>query len=146
MERRCGEVVRRLIAENRLAAVHDVSDGGLLVAIAEMALAGGIGASIYNSTLWHDDTGRLFGEGQGRFVVTLRADEDRDYFEQKIEEIQRLCDEAGVECHTAGLTMGQSLEIYTGGELKGPKVTLADLRAAHEGFFPKLMGADAALA
>src|SRR5687768_7966779 len=46
MERRHGEAVRSLIAEDLVSAVHDLSDGGLLVALAEMALAGGRGAEL----------------------------------------------------------------------------------------------------
>ena len=45
-ERRNGDFVRALIAEGTATAVHDVSDGGLLVAVAEMAMASGIGAEL----------------------------------------------------------------------------------------------------
>src|SRR5690349_372271 len=45
-ERKLGTAIRQLISAGKLTAVHDVSDGGLLVAIAEMALAGNVGASI----------------------------------------------------------------------------------------------------
>src|SRR6202012_2858455 len=45
-ERKIGDVVRKLIEDGRIDTVHDVSDGGLLVALAEMALAGNIGADV----------------------------------------------------------------------------------------------------
>src|SRR3546814_2742750 len=45
-EKANGDLVRRLIAEGKVTAVHDVSDGGLLIAVAEMALAGHIGAPL----------------------------------------------------------------------------------------------------
>ena len=45
-ERRAGELVRALIADGMVSAVHDCSDGGAAVAIAEMALAGGIGLTL----------------------------------------------------------------------------------------------------
>src|SRR5258708_37200483 len=45
-ERRNGDAVRAEILAGRVSACHDVSDGGLLVALAEMAMAGGIGASV----------------------------------------------------------------------------------------------------
>ena len=45
-ERRNGEFVASLIRERQVSAVHDLSDGGLAVALAEMAIAGGIGATI----------------------------------------------------------------------------------------------------
>ena len=46
-ERRAGDFVRGLIDDKFVTAVHDLSDGGLLVAVAEMALASGIGAKVY---------------------------------------------------------------------------------------------------
>ncbi len=45
-ERENGDIVRALIGEGLVTGVHDVSDGGLLVAIAEMAIASGIGAAL----------------------------------------------------------------------------------------------------
>jgi len=69
-ERRHGEFVRELIADGRVSAVHDVADGGLLVALAEMAMASGIGCAV-EATI---DTAGAFGEDQSRYLVTTRAD------------------------------------------------------------------------
>jgi phosphoribosylformylglycinamidine (FGAM) synthase-like enzyme len=68
-ERRHGEFVRSLIRDGLVTAVHDVSDGGLLVALAEMAMAGRIGAvlQIIPGTPTH---AFWFGEDQARYVVT----------------------------------------------------------------------------
>ena len=65
-ERANGELVRDLIAQGKLTAVHDLSDGGLLVALAEMAMASGLGCSL-DITL---NTAQAFGEDQSRYVVT----------------------------------------------------------------------------
>ncbi|WP_313808944.1 phosphoribosylformylglycinamidine synthase subunit PurL [Sphingobium sp.] len=65
-ERAHGEAVRALIAEGKVNAVHDISDGGLLVAVAEMALAGGIGVELSIALT----TASAFGEDQGRYIVT----------------------------------------------------------------------------
>ncbi|WDF71669.1 phosphoribosylformylglycinamidine synthase subunit PurL [Novosphingobium sp. KACC 22771] len=70
LERRNGETVRQLIADGVATAVHDISDGGLLVALAEMAMAGGIGARL-DVTL---NTAQAFGEDQSRYVVTTAGD------------------------------------------------------------------------
>jgi phosphoribosylformylglycinamidine synthase len=59
-----------LIAAGRVSAVHDVSDGGLAVALAEMAIAGGIGATIDAAAVEGEPHGFFFGEDQGRYVVT----------------------------------------------------------------------------
>lgn len=69
VEKRLGELVRELIAEGRITAAHDVSDGGPLVAIAEMAMAGGIGAELAMPDS-EKMTAALFGEDQGRMLVT----------------------------------------------------------------------------
>ena len=70
------------------------------------------------------DAERAFAEDQGRYVVTAPAG--------------TLDGQEGV--HPVGRTGGDSLILVSG------KVSLADLRVAHEGFFPRLMGADSALA
>jgi phosphoribosylformylglycinamidine synthase subunit PurL len=70
-ERRHGDFVRGLIRSGMVTAVHDVSDGGLLIAVAEMAMASGIGAvleapsGIPPHAFW-------FGEDQARYVVTAK--------------------------------------------------------------------------
>ncbi|HWV12259.1 MAG TPA: phosphoribosylformylglycinamidine synthase subunit PurL, partial [Sphingobium sp.] len=71
-ERAHGEAVRALIADGKVSAVHDISDGGLLVAIAEMALASGKGAKLDLELT----TAKAFGEDQGRYVVTAAAGVD----------------------------------------------------------------------
>ncbi|MGC2125057.1 MAG: phosphoribosylformylglycinamidine synthase subunit PurL, partial [Xanthobacteraceae bacterium] len=70
-ERRHGDFVRDLIRDGRVTAVHDVSDGGVLVALAEMAMPSGVGAVLEAPSklpahaFW-------FGEDQGRYVVTAK--------------------------------------------------------------------------
>ncbi|MEJ6009165.1 phosphoribosylformylglycinamidine synthase subunit PurL [Novosphingobium aquae] len=66
VERANGEKVRALIGEGKITAVHDISDGGLIVALAEMALAGGIGSEITDQL----GTAGAFGEDQSRYIVT----------------------------------------------------------------------------
>ena len=65
-EKAHGEAVRGLIANGTATAVHDISDGGLAVALAEMALAGDVGATL-DVTL---DAASAFGEDQGRYLIT----------------------------------------------------------------------------
>ena len=63
--------MRAQILAGAVRACHDVSDGGLLVAVAEMALAGGIGVRL--STGPRDIPGHAFwfGEDQGRYVLAV---------------------------------------------------------------------------
>ncbi len=119
-ERSVGEFVRRLIADDKVTAVHDVSDGGLLVAVAEMALAGGIGATLEQI----GDHATAFGEDQGRYVVTSRNPET--------------IRAAGLPMTRIGTTGGDAI---IGA---GRTVSLGELRRAHEAFFPNLMGRELA--
>ncbi|MEM8826807.1 MAG: phosphoribosylformylglycinamidine synthase subunit PurL, partial [Pseudomonadota bacterium] len=67
-EKAVGDYIRGLIADGSVTAVHDVSDGGLLAAVTEMALAGGRGARL--AALTHAEA---FGEDQARYIVTAPA-------------------------------------------------------------------------
>ena len=107
-ERARAEAVRWFVETGKANAVHDISDGGLLVALAEMALAGGIGCTLAVDL----DAASAFGEDQGRYVIAAPAGQ----FLENAVEIGRV----------------------GGGTVAG--IPLADLRAAHEGFFPALMG------
>jgi phosphoribosylformylglycinamidine synthase len=127
IERRNGEFVRDLIAAGFVTAVHDISDGGLLVALTEMALAGGIGAEVQT---FGDAARDAFSEDQGRYVVTVSANDNR---------VQQLAKDAGVTCDWIGKTSGDRLIWRGEQEQVEADIPLADLRAAHEGFFPALM-------
>jgi len=113
-ERRHGEFVRELIADGRVTAVHDVSDGGLLVALTEMAMASGIGCEIDLA-----DTGQAFGEDQGRYVVTARG----------AEEISA----KGIAVTRIGMTAGTSVKTASF------DIPVKTLREANERFFKDWM-------
>ncbi len=123
-ERRNGDFVRALIAEGAVTAVHDVSDGGLVVALAEMAMASGIGAEldappIPAHAFW-------FGEDQARYVVT--ADPG------KAGRILDRAKAAGIPVREIGTTGGDALTLA--GERPVP---IAKLRDTFEGWFPAFM-------
>ena len=123
-ERRNGDFVRRLIEEGRVDTVHDCSDGGLLVALAEMTMAGGMGAAIETA----HTIPALFGEDQGRYVLAVApAEAVRILAEAK---------QSGVPAQTLGQVGGNAL--------KGPSIEplpIAALRATHEKWFPAYMSA-----
>ncbi|MEO7602288.1 MAG: phosphoribosylformylglycinamidine synthase subunit PurL, partial [Sphingomicrobium sp.] len=129
-ERRAGEAVRSLIKEGHVTAAHDVSDGGIAVTLAEMALASGIGASITLESYPGRGTEMFFGEDQAVYVVTCKS---ADSITQLVERLN----EFGVVGEHIGETGGSVLELS---DMNSTSVVpLADLRAAHEGFFPALM-------
>ncbi|MFQ3664891.1 MAG: phosphoribosylformylglycinamidine synthase subunit PurL [Sphingomonadaceae bacterium] len=118
-ERAAGDWVRKAIADGILTAVHDVSDGGLLVAIAEMALPRGIGASLVPDPAL-DAAGWAFGEDQGRYVVTTRAGTSLP--------------DCPVPLRRIGTTGGPAIRVEGHGAMD-----LGALNATHTAFFPALM-------
>jgi phosphoribosylformylglycinamidine synthase len=128
-ERRNGAFVRQQIATGALTAVHDIADGGLAVTVAEMALAGGIGAMIAVPTT-NGKCRAFFAEDQGLYVATVADAQLMDFL--------TAADRAGVEVARIGRTIvGRLIFECTDND---HALTLDELRAAHEGFFPKLMG------
>ena len=141
---RAGEMIRQLIDEGLLTAVHDVSDGGLAVAVTEMALAGNLGIHLdpYGPPGGGTLEDFLFGEGQSAYVVTVQTNDVA----------QRICgrvEGAGLDFSYLGEVMDERrIQIGDNPGSSGniANIPLAELRAAHEGFLPRLMGADGALA
>jgi phosphoribosylformylglycinamidine synthase len=134
-ERRVGDYVRAHIESGCLTAVHDVADGGVAVAVAEMALAGGIGALLYPIEP-HGVAGSFFAEDQGLYVATVRDRSLLDFLAGATA--------SGIEVDAIGRTVGSRIifELKQGDYV----VTLEDLRRAHESFFPRLMGKELAVA
>ncbi len=140
IEKRICAFVRELINSRRVSAAHDVSDGGIAIALAEMALAGGVGAAIGHGIGFYEwgarsaSAGFAFGEDQGRFLVTVPASE----FQQVIADAQN----AGIGAVKIAGTWGDDLRFLSDDKIVESHVSLAALRAAHESFFPKLMGSE----
>ena len=122
-EKKIGEFVRTIIEDGHADTIHDVSDGGLLVAIAEMALAGNIGAEIEASS----DISFLFGEDQARYIMAAP--------ERVIARTMEAAKTLGVPCLLLGRACGDKIAVKGAGAL-----ALAELKKAHEGWFPAYMG------
>jgi phosphoribosylformylglycinamidine synthase subunit PurL len=122
-EKRHGDFVRSLIRDGLVTAAHDISDGGLLVALAEMAMASGIGVVLEGSSalpahaFW-------FGEDQGRYVVTGK---NADLIAQRAKA-------AGVPLTRLGATGGKVLAIS--GERP---IAVAQLKESFESWLPAYM-------
>ena len=124
-ERRAGDFVRRLIRDGVATAVHDLSDGGLALALAEMAMASGIGA-IVSQLDGAGLAGQFFGEDQGRYLVTVRREAVEDVMEQS--------SALAVFAPWIGMTGGTALKL---GEARA--ISILHLRKAHESWFPEFM-------
>ena len=125
-ERETGDFVRRLVETGMTATVHDVSDGGLLVALAEMALAGRRGIR-YVPASGLSSHASAFGEDQGRYLLA--------FTEGSAERVIKDAGAAGVPARIAAYIEGD--EIVISGE---DKLSLSSLRKAHEEWLPKFMG------
>ena len=126
-EIKAGNLVRSLIRERKVHAVHDVSDGGLLVAIAEMALAGSIGVQLFPYEGRLPAHAAWFGEDQGRYVL----ESDPELAEEIVERARLLALPARVVGRVGGGALTLKDEIA---------LTLAELRMAHEAWLPGCMG------
>jgi phosphoribosylformylglycinamidine synthase len=122
-EKQAGHYVLSLIRSGRVNSVHDLSDGGLALALAESSIKGSTGASIQAISLSTPST--WFGEDQGRYIVTTSP-----------QEAEKIVADAPVSAVIIGTTGGDTLTL---GNAK--PISIKDLRDAHEGWFPAFMGA-----
>jgi phosphoribosylformylglycinamidine synthase subunit PurL len=124
VERKNGDFVRSLIEQGRITTCHDISGGGLGVALAEMSMASGIGVSINvpeNSPVLH---GWLFGEDQARYIIATN-EADTVLSDAKA---------ADVIAEKIGKTGGKQLTV-------GEQATISveDLAAGHQSWLPEFM-------
>jgi phosphoribosylformylglycinamidine synthase II len=123
-ERALADVLVTAAGRGLLIAAHDLSDGGLAVALAESCLAGGTGCTI---TLPADPATFLLSESAARAVVAVRPGAEA--------ELASLCTEAGVPAVTLGETGGSALTVR--GLFEVPLDELGDV---HRGALPALFG------
>jgi phosphoribosylformylglycinamidine (FGAM) synthase-like enzyme len=126
-ERRNGDFLRGLIQAGRVRTAHDLSEGGLAVALAEMAMASGLGARIVALPAGPSHA-VLFGEDQARYLVAVAPAETAALLDE--------AKAAGVPLARLGVTGGDSLDLP--GEAP---ISVAELARAHESWLPDYMAA-----
>ncbi len=126
-ERRVGEAVLALIEAGRLDTCHDLSDGGLLVAAAEMALGGGLGLAL-TPPAEGDTAAWGFGEDQARYLIAAPA----RAIEAMLDEVRA----GGVPAVAIGIVGGNALTLDGHGH-----ISLSELGGLHEATLPRLMAA-----
>ncbi len=127
-EIKAGRLVRSLIREAAVSAVHDLSDGGLLVGLAEMALSGDMGIELFPYTGKLPAHAIWFGEDQGRYILSVTP--------QRAEEVLERARLLELPARIVGRVGGQAITLKGESEL-----ALADLRTAHEAWLPGYMSA-----
>ncbi len=125
-EKANGDFVRSQIEAGAIGACHDVSDGGLAIAIVDMILAGAVGADLEDSAA--RDTSWWFGEDQARYVVAVRM--------SHLPAFKTAAEKIGVPVHVLGVSGGHSLKV-------GDRATISrdELRDAAERWLPSYMAA-----
>ncbi|MFE8872865.1 phosphoribosylformylglycinamidine synthase subunit PurL [Acetobacter persici] len=123
-EKRNGDFVRQEILSGTVSACHDLSDGGLLVAAAEMIMATGIGCELESPDSGIRPEAFWFGEDQARYLVCV----------ENASEFCARAEQAGVPARLIGQSGGNDLILPS-----GVTISAARLVAAHEAFFPALM-------
>ncbi len=124
LERRVGDLVRAHIATGQIVACHDVSDGGLLVAVAEMALAGNVGVTVQAAPAAVPPHAFWFGEDQARYVAATRD----------ASALLHAAMAAGVQARRLGHVGGNHLTLAD-----GATISVERLREKHDAFFPAWM-------
>jgi phosphoribosylformylglycinamidine synthase len=128
-ERRNGDFVRSIIRNGQVTACHDISSGGLGVALAEMAMASGKGARVSLEGQHGPAHALLFGEDQARYVVAVSAD--------LANFVQASAESAGVPFRALGTVEGDRLIVDTLID-----VAVVDLDNAYESWFPGFMASE----
>ena len=123
-ERRNGDFIRSEIRAGRVAACHDLSDGGLFAAIAEMAMAGGRGIVLESLPADLPRDAYLFGEDQARYLIET----------QDPDAVLDAARAAGVPALVIGVVGGVSLTLPGAGA-----ISVDALKAANEAWLPGYM-------
>jgi phosphoribosylformylglycinamidine synthase subunit PurL len=123
-ERRNGDFVRAMIQGGFVAACHDLSDGGLLVALAEMAMAGMRGLALNPVGTELPLHAFLYGEDQARYLIET----------EDPQAVLQAARAAGVPACVIGVVGGASLTLPGGGA-----ISVDALKATNETWLPGYM-------
>ena len=125
-EKANGDFVRSLIEGGKITACHDVSDGGLLVALAEMTYRNGVGADCSSKQIKYDQNAinYWFGEDQARYIITAKNSA----------EILQAAKTAKIPATIIGKTNANELNFA------GNSIKTSELRAINESWLPEYMG------
>jgi phosphoribosylformylglycinamidine synthase len=128
------ELVRELVRDGAARVAHDISDGGLACAIAEMAIAGGVGARLDLDPLIElrgcSGETALFGEGPGGILLAVAA--------QELNALNERAARTGVDVLRLGQAGGERLEIAAAE--RDVSVPLAQAEDAWRSLDPALQG------
>lgn len=115
-----GKFILELVNQDLALSAHDIGEGGLLVAAAEMSLSSGIGITIDCAIKSHEF---FFGEDQGRYLIEIDK--------QNEDTLKKLSADHGVVVEYIGQTKDDVIEIK-----ENSKISIEELKNNHEKWFP----------
>lgn len=126
LERRNGDFVRALIENGQVTTCHDLSDGGLIAALADMAIAGDVGVNVAvdGDLPLH---AALFSETQARYLIAADT--------EVAETIRKEARDAGIPVEIIGATGGNRLRVNN----DAVDIPMSELAKAHADWMPKFM-------
>jgi phosphoribosylformylglycinamidine synthase subunit PurL len=127
LEVKLQDLVLGLIQSQTVNAAHDLSDGGLATALAEMAIHSGKGANVSVKPLGVDLYEVLYSEAQSGILITIA--------QEKLPSFEKSVSGSGVNVVKLGLVNGTELVIDT-----GVKLSVKQLSEVYESAIPKAMG------
>ncbi|MBL4784055.1 MAG: phosphoribosylformylglycinamidine synthase subunit PurL [Cohaesibacteraceae bacterium] len=123
-EKSNGDYIRSIILNRQINACHDISQGGLGLALADMCVSSGKGCVV---DLGDEDAHiALFAEDQARYIVTCHPDQ--------VQSVTDMATTAGVNVIPLGTVAGDTLKVTGVGT-----ISVAQLKNAHEEWFPSYM-------
>lgn len=124
LEKKHSEFVRHLIVDGFVNACHDVSDGGLLVALFEMCGVN-LGVKVNNEFLKNhsDKNALMFGEDQGRYLISISANQ--------VDFLEHLSKDLGIDLFRVGEVIADKIEV------DGDSISVEELQNLNEKVFPE---------
>ena len=129
LEKQVQAAARQIVREGLAESAHDISDGGLAVALAECAFGKGIGADIQLDSDMRNEF-LLFHEGPSRVIISTGNPQA----------IHGICEAHGVECRRIGVTIGSRLRVRNRGQLV-VETEVSELRAKWDSALDRLLHA-----
>ena len=104
-EKNNGEIVLNLINSNLVYSVHDVSNGGLIVALSEMSIGSNFGVKINKSKKLRNLAQYFFGEDQGRYILEIDK--------KNLIKIEKILAKNNIYYENIGITQKDYFEVYS---------------------------------
>ncbi|NBQ46406.1 MAG: phosphoribosylformylglycinamidine synthase subunit PurL [Proteobacteria bacterium] len=121
-EKKNGLFVSDLIKNKLVAAVHDVSHGGIIVTVAEMCMASNIGAKIKVSGSNIDKIKYLFSEDQARYLIEISK--------KNLEKVKKIANTKKIKIDIIGNTQSEIFEVEN-----DLKISVKELKTKNESWF-----------